>query len=59
MSKRYIRWILPFVVLVLIGTYFLVSPMLATHAAGPSVPGTQQQITVPQHGQTPNWSWYH
>lgn len=57
MFKRYIRWILPFVVLVLIGTYFLVSSMLATHAAGPGVPWTQQQITAP-HGSAPNLLWH-
>lgn len=57
MSKRYIRWILPFVVLVLIGTYFLVSPMLATHATGASVPGTHHQIIVP-HGLTPDVLWH-
>jgi hypothetical protein len=55
MIKRYIRWILPLVVIVLISAYFLVSPMVATHAAGPVAPS---QITAP-HGMTPDWFWHH
>jgi Na+-translocating ferredoxin:NAD+ oxidoreductase RnfD subunit len=35
MLKRFIRWILPLMVLVLIATYFVLSPMVAGHAAGP------------------------
>jgi hypothetical protein len=35
MLKRFIRWILPLMVLVLIATYFVLSPVLASHAAGP------------------------
>jgi hypothetical protein len=35
MLKRSIRWILPMVVLVLIATYFVLSPMVVSHAAGP------------------------
>ena len=33
MLKRFIRWILPLMVLVLIATYFVMSPMVAIHAA--------------------------
>ena len=33
MLKRLIRWMLPLVVLALIATYFVVSPMMASHAA--------------------------
>ncbi len=40
MLKRFMRWILPLVVLVLIATYFVLSPMVAGHAAGPNVPAT-------------------
>jgi hypothetical protein len=58
MIKRYIRWILPLVVIVLISAYFLVSPMVATHAAGPVAPAAPSQITAP-HGMTPDWSWHH
>src|SRR5712664_2822484 len=58
MVKRYIRWILPLVVIVLIGVYFLVSPMVATHAAGPAAPAAPSQITTP-HGQTPDFYWHH
>jgi hypothetical protein len=36
MLKRFIRWILPLMVLVLIAMYFVVSPMVLSHAAGPS-----------------------
>ena len=56
MIKRYIRWILPLVVIVLIGVYFLVSPMVATHAAGSAAPAAPSQITTP-HGQTPDMFW--
>jgi hypothetical protein len=46
MLKRFIRWILPLVVLVLIATYFVLSPVLATpHAAAPSTPF---HITAPK-----------
>ncbi len=57
MIKRYIRWILPLVVIVLIGAYFLVSPMVATHAAGTAAPAAPSQITAP-HGITPDF-FYH
>ena len=36
MLKRFIRWMLPLMVLVLIAMYFVVSPMVISHAAGPS-----------------------
>lgn len=58
MIKRYIRWILPLVVIVLIGAYFLVSPMVATHAAGTDAPAAPSQITTPP-GMTPDWQWHH
>ncbi len=58
MIKRYIRWILPLVVIVLIGVYFLVSPMVATHAAGSAAPAAPSQITAP-HGITPDYFWHH
>ncbi len=57
MIKRYIRWILPLVVIVLIGAYFLVSPMVATHAAGSAAPAAPSQITTP-HGMTPDFYWH-
>jgi len=57
MIKRYIRWILPLVVIVLIGVYFLVSPMVATHAAGSAAPAAPSQITAP-HGVTPDIYWH-
>jgi hypothetical protein len=44
MFKRFIRWILPLVVLALIGMFFVLSPMLAIHAAGPVTPS---HIIVP------------
>jgi len=56
MIKRYIRWILPLVVIVLIGAYFLVSPMVATHAAGSAAPAAPSQITTP-NGPTPDFFW--
>lgn len=40
MLKRFIRWILPLMVLVLIATYFVLSPVLASYAAGPNVQAT-------------------
>ncbi|MGZ3624532.1 MAG: hypothetical protein ACXVB7_15700 [Ktedonobacteraceae bacterium] len=36
MLKRLMRWMLPLVVLALIATYFVLSPMVSSHAAGPS-----------------------
>jgi hypothetical protein len=45
MLKRFIRWILPLMVLVLIATYFVLSPMVAGHAAGHVTPS---HITAPQ-----------
>ncbi len=56
MIKRYIRWILPLVVIVLIGAYFLVSPMVATHAAGTAAPAAPSPIATP-HSITPDWLW--
>jgi hypothetical protein len=35
MLKRLMRWILLLMVLVLIAMYFVLSPMIAIHAAGP------------------------
>ena len=53
MLKRCIRWILPLMVLVLIATYFVLSPMVASYAAGPM---TASHITAP-HAQMPNMRW--
>src|SRR5260370_42297333 len=53
MVKRYIRWILPLVAIVLIGAYFLVSPLVAAHAAGLSAPAARSEITTP-HRMTPD-----
>jgi hypothetical protein len=58
MVKRYIRWILPLVVIVLISAYFLVSPMVATHAAGSAASAAPSQITTPR-GMTPEMYWHH
>jgi hypothetical protein len=56
MLKRFIRWILPLMVLVLIATYIVLSPVLATtHAAGPG--SSPIHITVP-HYQIPMWRWH-
>ena len=53
MLKQFIRWILPLVVIALIATYIVLSPMVATHAAGPM---TASHITV-SHAQKPNMRW--
>jgi hypothetical protein len=53
MLKRFIRWILPLMVLVVIATYFVLSPMVASYAAGPM---TASHITAP-HAQMPNMRW--
>ncbi len=58
MIKRYIRWILLLVAIVLISACFLMSPKVATHAAGPAAPAAPSQITAP-HGMTPDWQWHH
>jgi hypothetical protein len=46
MLKRFIRWLLPLMVLVLIATYIVLSPVLASYAAGPNVQATH---TAPPH----------
>jgi len=53
--KRCIRWILPLLVLVLIATYFVLSPVLASHAAGP---GSSPIHIIAPHYLTPNYFWY-
>jgi len=53
MLKRFIRWILPLMVLVLIATYFVLSPIVASYAAGPM---TASHITAP-HAQMPHRRW--
>lgn len=62
MSKyitRSIRYILPLVVLLLVATYLILSPVLSTHAAAPAVPShvvvsTQGSGHVHPH---PDWYW--
>jgi hypothetical protein len=54
MFKRFIRWILPLVVLVLIAMYFVLSPVLATHATPPTTPS---HITAP-HVPAPDAFWH-
>jgi hypothetical protein len=56
MFNRWIRWILPLMVLVVIGLYFVLSTMLATHAAGPGFPAIH--VTVP-HYYSPDFFWHH
>jgi len=46
MLKRLIQWMLPLVVLALIATYFVLSPMVSSHAAGPS--SSPIHIVAPQ-----------
>jgi len=56
MLKRLIRWMLLLVVLALIATYFVVSPMIAIHAAGPS--SSPIHIVSPQF-LLPKLIWHH
>lgn len=56
MLKRCLRWILPMVVLVLIAMYFVLSPVVASHAAGPAI--TPSHITMP-HGPDFDFFWRH
>ena len=57
MSKRYIRWILPILALLLIATFMVLSPILSTHAAGtttqPAAP------TAPHNAPVPQIYWYY
>jgi hypothetical protein len=53
MFKRFMKWILPLLVLVLIATYFVLTPMVASHAAGPM---TASHITT-SHFQMLNMRW--
>jgi hypothetical protein len=56
MLKRFMRWILPLLVLVLIATYFVVSPMVASHAAGPG--SSSIHIMAPNYFM-PDLYWRH
>jgi hypothetical protein len=56
MFKRFIRWILPLMVLVVIATYFVLSPVLASHAAEPG--GSPIHIIAP-HFLMPDFFWRH
>lgn len=42
--RRFVRWILPLLVLVLIGLYLVLSPIAFTHAAAPA----RHSIAAPQ-----------
>ena len=52
MLKRFIRWILPLIVLALIATYIVISPLVAIHAAGPDSWATRSS---PIHMVAPNY----
>ncbi|HEU5229235.1 MAG TPA: hypothetical protein VFU49_15570 [Ktedonobacteraceae bacterium] len=58
MSKRSIRWILPIVVILMIATFMVLSPIITTHAAG-----TTTQPTAPsapyQSAPAPKIYWYY
>jgi hypothetical protein len=58
MLRRFIQWILPLVVLVLIATYMVLSPLVQSHAAAPTMQSSAptQQIVVPQD-PTPDILW--
>jgi hypothetical protein len=53
MLKRFIRWMLPLMVLALIAMYIVMSPMVSIHAAGPMA---ATHITI-SHGQKPKMRW--
>ncbi len=56
MLKRSVRWILPFVVLALIATYVVLSPVVASHAAGP---GSSPIHFIAPHYLLPDLLWRH
>ncbi len=58
MLKRFILWILPFVALLLIAMYLVLSPVLSSHAAVPAThsQGAGQYIVAP-HTAAPDY-WY-
>jgi hypothetical protein len=56
MLKRFMRWILPLMVLVLIATYIVLSPMVVSHAAGPG--SSPIHFVVPQFS-LPEFFNYH
>ncbi len=56
--SRFVRWILPLLVLLLIGLYLVLAPMMNIHAAS----GTQQRIAAPSStspAASPDWVWYY
>jgi hypothetical protein len=56
--SRFVRWILPLLVLVLIGLYLVLAPMMNIHAAS----GTQHRIAAPSStspAASPDWVWYY
>src|SRR5260221_10577428 len=57
--KRFIRWALPLIVLMLIAMYLAFSPVLASHAATPATNNQApvHMIQLHQHDETPNMHW--
>jgi hypothetical protein len=60
MFKHYLRWIAPFIVLVVLMTYLALATLISTHAAAPTVHTASpshvvsQPYNVKSHGVTPS-----
>ncbi len=60
MFKHYLRWIAPFIVLVVLVTYLALATLISTHAAAPTVHTQRpshmvsQPFNVKSHGVTPS-----
>lgn len=52
MLKRFIRWLLPLIALLIFAAYMVISPMVASHAASPALPNSPG-VSAPK-GPGPN-----
>jgi hypothetical protein len=58
MFKNFMRWILPFLALALIAMYLVLSPMLASHAAGTATHShVQTHHSAVSQDETPQMKW--
>ncbi len=62
MSKRYLRWLMPLIALLMVAACLAFSPILSSHAASaqPSAPAQISAPVIPAHraaGSHPNLLW--
>ena len=57
MLKRFIRWILPLIALVMFAAYLVLAPIAGSHAAAPAAPAPAAPGISAPHGIGPNMRW--